>query len=226
NIGKILQANKGTLFLDEIGDMPLHLQARLLRTLQERTVTPLGSNKSIPVDFSLVCATNRNLRDLIAKGLFREDLYYRLNGLVIKLPPLRERTDIEKLTRKVLANESNGGDFRISAETMELFKRYPWPGNVRQLVNLLRTAIVMADDDQEIRREHLSDDFLEEVGLVPEVEAARFVAHGPAVGTKLGDVEISMIRKTLDAHGGNVSAAARVLGVSRNTIYRKLQGQR
>jgi transcriptional regulator of acetoin/glycerol metabolism len=224
NTGKIMQANGGTLFLDEIGDMPLHLQARLLRTLQERTVTPLGSNKSIPVDFSLVCATNRNLRDLIAKGMFREDLYYRLNGLVIKLPPLRERTDFEKLIEKILAIEPNGTDYTVSPEVMALFNRYHWPGNIRQLANLLRTAIVMADDDHEIRREHLSDDFLEEIALTPDNEDAPAGEKIPVVGTTLVDVEISLIRKTLDAHGGNVSAAARVLGVSRNTIYRKLQG--
>jgi transcriptional regulator of acetoin/glycerol metabolism len=225
NTGKILQANGGTLFLDEIGDMPLHLQARLLRTLQERTVTPLGSNKSIPVDFSLVCATNRNLRDLIAKGMFREDLYYRLNGLVIKLPPLRERTDFEKLVRKILAIESNGGGYTVSPETMALFRRYHWPGNIRQVANLLRTAIVMAGDDHEIRREHLSDDFLEELALAPENEAAPQAMEMPAAGSTLDDVEVSLIRKTLDAHGGNVSAAARILGISRNTIYRKLQGR-
>jgi transcriptional regulator of acetoin/glycerol metabolism len=223
SIGKILQANRGTLFLDEIGDMPLHLQARLLRTLQDRTVTPLGSNKSIPVDFSLICATNRNLRDLIAKGLFREDLYYRLNGLVVKLPPLRERTDIETLTRKLVANASDGSDYVLAPETMLLFRQYRWPGNIRQLANLLRTAIVMAAGGHEIRSEHLSDDFLEEVGLAPENQPAPLVEQVPAAGAKLGDVEISMIRRTLDAHGGNVSAAARVLGISRNTIYRKLQ---
>jgi transcriptional regulator of acetoin/glycerol metabolism len=224
NTGKILQANGGTLFLDEIGDMPLHLQARLLRMLQERTVTPLGSNKSIPVDFSLVCATNRNLRDLIAKGMFREDLYYRLNGLVIKLPPLRERTDFEKLIQNIVAAESNRAGYTVSPEAMVLLKRYHWPGNIRQLANLLRTAIAMADDDHEIRREHLSDDFLEELGLTPENAEAPAVEKMPALGATLGDVEISLIRKTLDAHDGNVSAAARVLGVSRNTIYRKLQG--
>src|SRR5690606_19976741 len=98
-----LLANGGTLFLDEIGDMPLHLQVRLLRALQERSVTPLGSNKVIEVDFVLICATNRNLREEVAAGRFREDLYYRLNGLVVRLPALRDRSDLDVVAAKVLA---------------------------------------------------------------------------------------------------------------------------
>jgi transcriptional regulator of acetoin/glycerol metabolism len=223
SIGKILQANGGTLFLDEIGDMPLQLQARLLRVLQEQVVTPLGSSKSIPANFALICATNRNLRDLIAQRAFREDLYYRLNGLTIKLPPLRERSDIDVLTKKLLAAESNGPRYTVSPEALVLFKRHHWPGNIRQLANLLRTASAMAGDDREIRKEHLPDDFLEEVASVSTDAATPSSDSMPLIGAKLGDVEISIIRKTLEAHNGNVSAAARVLGISRNTIYRRLQ---
>jgi transcriptional regulator of acetoin/glycerol metabolism len=222
SIGKILQANGGSLFLDEIGDMPLSLQARLLRVLQDRMVTPLGSTKSIPVNVALICATNRNLRELIAKGGFREDLYYRLNGLVVKLPPLRERTDIEEVINKLIAVESKGPRFTISPEIMQLFKRHTWPGNFRQLTNLLRTAMVMADDDHAIRLEHLPDDFLEDVETAsmqhPDFAPGRTI--GP--NSTLEDVEVSAIRRSLEAHGGNVSATARALGVSRNTIYRKM----
>ncbi|HEY0846930.1 MAG TPA: sigma-54-dependent Fis family transcriptional regulator [Noviherbaspirillum sp.] len=221
--GKILQANGGSLFLDEIGDMPLNLQARLLRVLQERTVTPLGSTKSIPVNVSIICATNRNLRDMIASGGFREDLYYRLNGLVVKLPPLRERTDLDVVIQKVLAVEANGDHYTVAPDIMDLFRRHGWPGNFRQLTNLLRTAIVMAGDDHEIRREHLPDDFLDDIASTAAPSGRDTVAEQMVSGrARLADLEASAIRKALDAHGGNVSAAARALGVSRNTIYRKL----
>ena len=223
--GKILQANGGTLFLDEIGDMPLPLQARLLRVLQERLVMPLGSNKSIPVNVALICATNRNLREMIAKGQFREDLYYLLNGLVVRLPPLRERGDIDVVISRLVTAESNGNPFTVSPEVMELFKRHNWPGNFRQLTNLLRTAMVMAGPDRVVRIEHLPDDFLEDVAAMPPVSARKSVESSPSPmsSSKLEDIELQTIQRALDEHRGNVSAAARALGVSRNTIYRKLQ---
>jgi transcriptional regulator with PAS, ATPase and Fis domain len=219
--GKILQANGGTLFLDEIGDMPVSLQAHLLRVLQERMVTPLGSGKSIPVNVELICATNHNLRERIARGLFREDLYYRLNGLVVKLPPLRERTDLETVVGKILQSESEGGPYTVSEEVLCLFRRHKWPGNFRQLTNLLRTAVIMAGGDHEIGLEHMPDDFLDDIDAMAGPAAA-----GPlpvaAAGARLEDMELDAIMKSLEANGGNVSATARALGVSRNTIYRKL----
>ncbi len=218
NIGKILQANGGTLFLDEIGDMPLNLQARLLRVLQERMVTPLGSSKSIPVNLALICATNRNLREMIGKGEFRDDLYYRLNGLVVRLPPLRERTDLDVVIAKVLATESEGRQYRIAPAVMQLFHAHGWPGNFRQLTNLLRTAIVMTDADMEIRLEHLPEDFLEDMDVVLK-PAAMALSQTPA---SLDALEMDAIQQTLQQHQGNVTAAAKALGVSRNTIYRKL----
>ncbi|MRX11763.1 GAF domain-containing protein [Pseudoduganella sp. FT25W] len=223
-VGKILQANGGTLFLDEIGDMPFSLQARLLRVLQERMVTPLGSDKSIPVNVELICATNHNLRERIARGLFREDLYYRLNGLVVKLPPLRERTDLETVVKKILATESNNGRYEVSDEILALFHRHRWPGNFRQLTNLLRTAIVMAGDEQEICLRHMPDDFLDDIeqAKVHDHHAEAGTARMIASGANLEEMEQSVILKSLEAHGGNVSATARALGVSRNTIYRKV----
>lgn len=221
SVGKILQANGGTLFLDEIGDMPVSLQAHLLRVLQERMVTPLGSGKSIPVNVELICATNHNLRERIAQGLFREDLYYRLNGLVVKLPPLRERTDLETVVRKILATESDGGNYTVSDEVLALFRRHKWPGNFRQLTNLLRTAIIMAGDEHEIGMRHMPDDFLDDIA-----DEALAPAPGPehliASGANLEEMELNVILRSLEANGGNVSATARALGVSRNTIYRKL----
>ncbi|WP_292935449.1 sigma-54-dependent Fis family transcriptional regulator [Noviherbaspirillum sp.] len=221
SIGKILQSDGGTLFLDEIGDMPLNLQARLLRVLQDRVVTPLGSIRSIPVNMTLICASNRNLRDMITQGLFREDLYYRLNGLVIKLPALRERSDFDALVKKVIAIEGKGVDYTVSPEVMLLFRRYTWPGNLRQLTNLLRTAIAMAGDDRELGVVHLSDDFLDEVAAASPPET---MSTSPAVtpSENLDNLQLSTIRRTLEAKRGNVSATARALGISRNTIYRKL----
>jgi transcriptional regulator with PAS, ATPase and Fis domain len=224
-VGKILQANGGTLFLDEIGDMPYPLQARLLRVLQERMVTPLGSGKSIPVNVEVICATNHNLRRRIAEGLFREDLYYRLNGLVVKLPPLRERTDLETVVRKILSAETESGiAHTISDEVLRLFKRHKWPGNFRQLTNLLRTAAIMAGDEEEIGLRHMPDDFLDDIAETQDAPPASAPAAQQMIasGANLEEMELAAILKSLEANGGNVSATARALGVSRNTIYRKL----
>ncbi|HEY4802489.1 MAG TPA: sigma-54-dependent Fis family transcriptional regulator [Paraburkholderia sp.] len=228
--GKLLQANGGTLFLDEIGDMPYPLQVRLLRVLQERMVNPLGSTKTIPVDIAIICATHRDLREMIAQNRFREDLYYRLNGLVVRLPPLRDRTDLAVVIQKLLLRESHGRADReplsVAPDVMALFERCAWPGNFRQLGNLLRTAAAMVDDDGQIRREHLPDDFFDDLRCRAEPQA---LAAPPAPAdtlvledARLEDVTASMIAATLARHGGNVSAAARALGVSRNTIYRKM----
>ncbi len=163
-VGKIALAHGGTLFLDEIGDMPRHLQARLLRVLQERKVSPLGAGKEVEVDVTIISATHKNLKELIARGDFREDLYYRLNGLVVRLPALRERSDFQAVVKKVLhCMRENCPEVTIAPQVMELLQAYHWPGNVRQLHNLLRTAAVMVEDDCVIRLEHLPDDFLDEL---------------------------------------------------------------
>ena len=240
--GKIAQAHGGTLFLDEIGDMPKHLQARLLRVLQERKVSPLGSGKEVDVDVTVISATHKNLKELIARGDFREDLYYRLNGLVVRLPALRERTDFRAVVQKVLhALCEDCSHIRIAPDVMDLLQAYHWPGNVRQLHNLLRTAAVMVDDDCTIRLEHLPDDFLDELrtpacpAAVTQPPAADELAMMPGVGAppppvmdglgeegrSLQDVTINAMAQMLRLHKGNVSAAAKALGVSRNTIYRK-----
>lgn len=260
SVGRIVQANGGTLFLDEIGDMPLALQARLLRVLQERNVTPLGSLKSIPVDIAVIGATHRKLREMIEAGSFREDLYYRLNGLVVKLPALRERNDLDVVARRILLAECPHGTPDISAAVMSLFQGYPWPGNVRQLANVLRTASVMAAGEREIAEHHLSDDFLEDVRCTrqrpepvafvampvapPALDAApvRFApvpderaapptvtpAPSPAMNEAaaprtLGESEVELIRNAVAAANGNISVASKQLGISRNTIYRKLR---
>ncbi|MES2118300.1 MAG: sigma 54-interacting transcriptional regulator [Pseudomonadota bacterium] len=216
--GRIVQANGGTLFLDEIGDMPLSLQARLLRVLQERQVTPLGSDKSIAVDIALVCATHRNLREQIAARTFREDLYYRINGMVVKLPALRERADLPALAARVLAEEGPGRT--LAPAVARLLERHRWPGNLRQLRNVLRTAAVMAGPDGEIGLEHLPDDFMDDLPPLAAGMEAACIDGAPVQG--LDEMELQVIQRTLAAHGGNTSAAARALGISRNTIYRKL----
>ncbi|WP_427307060.1 sigma-54-dependent Fis family transcriptional regulator [Cupriavidus sp. H39] len=236
-IGKMLLANDGTLFLDEIGDMPLHLQGRLLRALQERAVSPLGSSKVIHIDVSVVCATNRNLRELVANGQFREDLYYRLNGLVVRLPALRERSDLDVVAARLLCQDHGGNAAdeppRISDAVMALFRRYHWPGNIRQLGNLLRTARLMAEGEAEITADHLPDDFLDDLR---EPAAGMAAATAPALPpgamlpgaqpTRLAEVEAMAIVATVKAHNGNISAAAKALGISRNTVYRKMEEAR
>ncbi|MHA7601978.1 sigma-54-dependent Fis family transcriptional regulator [Alicycliphilus sp. T452] len=229
-VGKIAQAHGGTLFLDEIGDMPRHLQARLLRVLQERRISPLGAGKEVDVDVAVVCATHKNLKDLIARGDFREDLYYRLNGLVVRLPALRERTDFDCVVRKLLKSLCDGGlHVGISEPVMALFRRYHWPGNVRQLHNLLRTAVVMVGREGQIAPGHLPDDFLEELQAV-RAPVRALPADAPPAGPggdagpdshSLQDVTLHAMAQMLQLHKGNVSAAAKALGVSRNTIYRK-----
>ena len=273
-VGKLVQANGGTLFLDEIGDMPVALQAHLLRVLQERQVTPLGSSKSVPVDVSIICATHRNLREMIDRKAFREDLFYRLNGLAVRLPPLRERSDLLALVRRILDQlaEPSRASRRLQpdADVLRLFQHYAWPGNVRQLFNVLRTAAVMASGDALITREHLSDDFLEEArasqpggidadltaaaasaavavtqpaaaaGQLPSGNAANSDPTGPGSADaaprgpawspapalpqrSLEAIELDAIRLAVEAAKGNISEASKRLGISRNTIYRKLR---
>ncbi|KND61634.1 Transcriptional activator of acetoin dehydrogenase operon AcoR [Candidatus Burkholderia verschuerenii] len=220
--GKIVQANGGTLFLDEIGDMPLSLQSRLLRVLQERVVEPLGAARAVPVDFTLICASNRKLREQVACGEFREDLYYRVNGLSLTLPPLRERTDLRAVVNRILRTEcAEGRAVSIDADVLELFERHRWPGNFRQLSNVLRTAYAMLDEhDAFIRVTHLPRDFVDELNDASLADPAQPHASADA---RLADIEASAVAAAMQAHGGNVSAAARALGVSRTTVYRKLR---
>lgn len=221
NLGKFLQANSGTIFLDEIGDMPLTLQARLLRVLQERVVTPLGSSKTFPVNVMVICATHQNLKERITAKTFREDLYYRLNGMVIRLPALRERTDLEIIVNRILEVENQGRTRVLAPEVMSMISRHQWPGNFRQLSNVLKTAVIMCDDSPTIQRHHLPTDFLEDMEANTDMSTSSI----SLADSKLDNIEATVIRQTIEAHGGNVSAAARQLGISRNTIYRKVGGK-
>ncbi|MFM0690071.1 sigma-54-dependent Fis family transcriptional regulator [Paraburkholderia strydomiana] len=237
SVGKIAQADGGTLFLDEIGDMPLAQQVRLMRVLQERTVLPLGGTRAIPVDLRIVCATHRNLRAMIAEGTFREDLYYRINGLVVTLPALRERTDLAALVERMLElqPEADGLPRRVSAAVLERFMQCRWPGNLRQLANVLRTASIMAEGTDQIELDDLPEDFLHDCddaaaddNTPPTLEAVDDAtgdagsAHTPQP-SRMDDWQAALIAQTLARLDGNVSAAARELGLARNTVYRYLR---
>jgi len=226
-LGKIAQAQGGTLFLDEIGDMPLALQGRLLRVLQERVVTPLGSQRVIPVDFALVCATNQPLREMAARHAFREDLYYRINGLQVMLPALRERSDLAGLIDRILEQEGGIAAPHFDAQALALLQASRWPGNLRQLSNLIRTALAMADGEAWIGVEHLPDDFLEEASPLPAASMPASTANEDMRDSSLSmhDNEWAAIERALRTHDGNVSAAAKALGVSRNTLYRRFKSR-
>lgn len=230
SVGKLLQANGGTLFLDEIGDMPLTLQARLLRVLQERKVIPLGGSRAREFDVNLICATHRDLREMMDQKLFRDDLYYRINGISVKLPPLRERTDLVALCQKILRTLSPEKPLSIQPLLLKAFLRYSWPGNLRQLNNVLRTATVLVDHDHEINQSHLPDDFREELN---KLQSSTISGDGRAskrgaqmqVGSvnDLQQIETTAIMRALDDCEGNVSLASKRLNVSRNTIYRRIK---
>ncbi|WP_153146048.1 sigma-54-dependent Fis family transcriptional regulator [Dechloromonas sp. H13] len=221
--GKIQQAHGGTLFLDEIGDMPLNLQARLLRVLQERCVTPLGSTRAIQVDISLLCATHRRLREEVARGTFREDLYYRLNGMCVTLPALRERTDIRQMVAKLAAAESgNRAPVRFSESALQAMERYDWPGNIRQLFNVIRVAIALLDDGETLISESHLPEELFEAAPPPSGSDPWAAAPFDSAAGSLEEIGRQAALRTLESVGGNISAAARQLGISRNTLYRKL----
>ena len=221
-VGRLREAHGGTLFLDEIGDMPLTLQTRLLRVLQERQVTPLGGGQPVDVDFALICATHRNLKAAAEAGEFRSDLYYRLNGLTLNLPALRERSDFQALTDRLLDELSPDTGLSVAPDLLGRLAAYAWPGNLRQYASLLRTAVAMLDPgERSIGWRHLPDDLVEE--LMPVRETPRGVAVADLASANLAELSQQAIRQTLEACRGNVSEAARRLGVSRQTLYRKLR---
>lgn len=216
--GRLRDADGGTLFLDEIGDMPMHMQTRLLRVLQERQVTPVGSSTPVPVDFALVCATHQNLRQAIEQGRFRADLYYRINGLSLQLPALRERSDLPALCERMLQDFSPQAPVHLASEVQAAMCAYAWPGNLRQLSHALRTAVALLEPhESEIQWIHLPDD------LAQELQAPMVQAKTTAPAQNLEQLSRKAIAQALENARGNVSAAARQLGISRQTLYRKLQ---
>ncbi len=225
--GKILQADGGTLFLDEIGDMPLDLQARLLRVLEERQVTPLGAEETHDVNFQLISASHRNLLSLVEEGRFREDLYYRLAGVELALPPLRERADRRELIRNLLTAEG-GTEATLSPEAEQLLMNHPWPGNVRQLRHVLRSAAALADG-RAITLAHLPTlQGAAQRAAQPLLAEPVVAAAAPEAAEDLPKLnpiqanERQVLLQLLEQHRWNVSNVAKALDVSRNTLYRKL----
>jgi len=223
--GKFEQANGGTLFLDEIGEMPLDMQAKLLRVIQDKTFTRIGGSKEITVDLRIIAATNKNLQEQVWKGNFREDLYYRLNVLRIRVPSLRERpADIPLLVRHFLRKYAlrDGKPIpTVEPEALQLLCSHQWPGNVRELENLVERLIVLN------RKPHIGVKDLKPYLGSPQREDT--IGSKETVSTsngrlrRLEAIEREEIRKALAICNGNVSHASKMLGISRNTLYRKMK---
>lgn len=215
--GKFEEACGGTLFLDEIGDMPMEFQARLLRVLQERTVTRLGEEKPRDVNFSLICATHRSLDELMGQGSFRDDLYYRVNGLKVTLPPLRDCEDLDGMIDHLLVNAASPeAPSVLTPEARNLLKHHSWKGNIRELQQALNLG------------QALSNNGIIEVDHLPEAIKADGVlaltsATAPKSGSLLMDAERETVCTALKKHNNNISAAARELGITRATLYRKIE---
>ncbi|MBI2472431.1 MAG: sigma-54-dependent Fis family transcriptional regulator [Planctomycetes bacterium] len=216
--GKFEYASHGTLFLDEIGDMPLSTQVKLLRVIEDGVVTRVGSNEAIEVDVRLIAATNQDLEKLIKEGKFREDLYFRLNVVSIKLPPLRERLeDIPLLIDAFLREFSRIHNKKVSIlspEARKILYKYPWPGNVRELKNCIESMVVVSMKDA-IDTEDIPDHILQRSGETSTVP-------GLAAGITIEEAERELIKSTLSTVGGNREEAAKMLGIGERTLYRKL----
>jgi two-component system response regulator AtoC len=220
-VGLFVQANRGTLFLDEIGDMPLGLQPKLLRVLEERKVRPVGGSKEIPIDLRLIAATHRDLEDAIEQGQFREDLYFRLNVIQMALPPLRARgTDVLLIAQSFIetyAKQAGKAVVGLTPEAAERLTSYAWPGNVRELRNAMERAVALT------RHENITVDDLPERIRAYKVSHVLVASHDPEELVNLAEVEKRYIARVLGAVGGNKSTAAKILGIDRTTLYKKLQ---
>jgi len=216
--GRIELAEGGTLFLDEIGDLSLATQLKLLRVLQEREFERVGGSTTIPVDIRLIAATNKNLEQQVAKGRFREELYYRIKVVTLTVPPLRERTDdIPLLVNHFIQSfnkEHNKSVEGLSPQAMRLAIRYSWPGNVRELRNIAESLVVMAKSTL-INERELPNDLRDLQGAVSDIAMP--------LGIALAEAERRIILGTLAWHGGNKARTARTLGIGKKTLYRKLQ---
>ena len=232
--GKILQSSGGTLFLDEIGDMPLTLQTRLLRVIEEYEIVPLGGDTPVPVELHVISASHRDIRQMVQEGEFREDLYYRLNGTTLHLPLLKDRADRAELIEVLLHEENPNGDpIRIQPDALHALLNYQWPGNIRQLRNVLRTAAALclrqhdppaepAAGAARLRRRRAAQ------ARIDRVDQQRDVTHSVAAEncccrTPLDTAEHSTLLRELERNRWNITHTADALGVSRNTLYRKIR---
>lgn len=219
-VGRFELANKGSIFLDEIGDLDPSSQVKLLRVLQDRTFEPLGSSKSRTVDVRIICATNRNLEEMVSKGLFREDLFYRINLITVRLPALRERPgDISLLVDYFVNNLKTiygRPNLRVSSAAQKWLRNLPLPGNIRQLKNVVeRTVLLSASDELQ------PDDFARNLQSPPALPSAQSL---PQVGTMtLEEMEYQMIQRAMAFHQNRVAKVARALGITRFALYRRLE---
>jgi transcriptional regulator with PAS, ATPase and Fis domain len=211
--GKFETANKGTLFLDEIGNLSFHLQAKLLAAIQNRKFMRLGSDTTIPVDIRLVCATNKNLEQMVDEGLFREDLLYRINTIQIEVPPLRDRgNDIIVLADfflKKFASKYEKHKLKINQAAQEKLLKYQWPGNIRELQHTIEKAVILSDSD--ILK---PDDF-----FFKQILSTKFDDEIPTIE----EMEKRMILSSIEKNAGNMSLAAEKLGITRQTLYNKIK---
>jgi sigma-54 dependent transcriptional regulator, acetoin dehydrogenase operon transcriptional activator AcoR len=215
NIGKFQIAAKGTLFLDEICSMSLRMQAALLRAVQEKKISPVGSNKEIPTNVRIIAAANQDLNEMVKQGKFRSDLYYRLKGITISIPPLRERTDLKGLILDVL-KDLDENSYSIDEEAIELLKTYDFPGNIRELQSILLQASFQTDDFL-ITGATIS-------ALLESKETSHFSKSSCEISThSLEDLEKEKILKVLKLFNGNHSKASKELNIGRSTLYRKLK---
>jgi DNA-binding NtrC family response regulator len=210
--GKFQLADKGTLFLDEIGNVPLHLQSKLLVALENRTIFPLGSNQSVPFDVRLISASNAKLEDMVQQGDFRQDLLYRINTIKIELPPLREREeDVELLASHFLKHfqlKYQKKGLRLGSQAIKKLNQYNWPGNVRELRHTIEKAVIMAEGDV----------------LMPTDFDLKAINQGQSGELpSLSEMESSLIANALDRYDGNLSKVADKLGISRQTLYNKIK---
>jgi DNA-binding NtrC family response regulator len=227
-VGRFEQAHRGTLFLDEVGTMGAPLQMKLLRALQEREVERVGESRTIKVDVRVIAATNSDLGKLVAEGKFREDLYYRLNVIPVRLPPLRDRKeDIPLLVRHFLerfCRELNPprGQMRVSQQAMRQLMAYGWPGNVRQLENALERAVALGGGRAQVETSDLPPD-IQDVGESHASSSFALPEEGLDVSEYIGNIERELIRQSLERTGGNKGRAAQLLHLKRTTLVEKLK---
>lgn len=210
--GKFELASGGTLFLDEIGNLPVHSQSKLLNALQSRKVIRVGSNQSVPVDIRLICATNRDLNCMVAEGKFREDLLYRINTIIIDMPPLRDRVDdipiLASHFLKIYCEKYNREPKRFNTHALEKLSNHSWPGNVRELQHAVEKAVIMSDSN---------------VLLPSDFEFGPSIKSLHQRDLTLAEMEARYIQDCLRKNGNNISATASVLGITRQTLYNKLR---
>ncbi len=223
--GLFAQADRGTIFLDEIGELPLHLQTKLLHVIEDKQIRPLGSEQTRSIDARIIAATNRNLEAMVKENKFREDLYFRLSMFHIHMPPLRERrSDIGDLTRHLMRNNvgasSLGGVLEIDPEAEEILQSYDWPGNVRQLENVINRAYILADGGR-ITLADLPPEISRQ-GVTPKGLEA-FIEREGSLRDQMHWIEAGLIAKALDEADGDRKLAAQRLGIGLSSLYRKLE---